>query len=77
MKHVLSQCNLRRCSCSKQRCSEVWLTHSFSERGDDLIISLLVHVALLYLQHFYIQIVYRIKKEQIKEWRENQEKDPV
>ena len=75
MKHVLSQRNLRRCSCSKQRCSEVWLTRSFLGRGDDLITSLLAHVALLYLRHFYTQIVHGIKKEQIKEWRENQEKD--
>jgi hypothetical protein len=75
MKHVLSQRNLRRCSCSKQRCSEVWLTRSFSGRGDDLITSLLARVALLYLRHFYTQIVHGIKKEQIKEWRENQEKD--
>jgi hypothetical protein len=49
MKHVLSQRNLRQCSCSKQRCSEVWLTRSFSGRGDDLITSLLARVALLYL----------------------------
>jgi hypothetical protein len=34
-------------------------------------------VAPLYLRPFYIRIVQGIKEEQIKEWRENQEKDSV